>query len=230
MNKFAIGFSLALLCAPFAVVGAETSASTSKGDVADAWSEGGLQKVTVKGLDVVYAKPGASLGGYSKFLLGPISVAFHRDWEKQTMAVSKMRISAADSQRIKDRLATAVREEVVKQLGEGGYQLVDTAGDDVLEVNMAIVNLKVNAPDVPAAGRANTYALSAGEMTLVAELRDSSSGDIIARVFDRTLARESFRAQRITSADNEVEARAAAAGWAKALRSELDLAKGIGAK
>jgi hypothetical protein len=62
-------------------------------------------------------------------------------------------------------------------------------------------------------------------MTLVAELRDSGTGDIIMRVFDRTLAHESYRPQRITSVDNAAEARSAAVGWAKALRNELDLAK-----
>ena len=224
MNRFSIGFSIALLCAPFALGAAEA------GDVPNAWSEGGLQKVTVKGLDVVYAMPGASLAGYNKVLLGPISVAFHRDWEKQTMAGTRMRIRAEDTQRIKDKLASLMHEEVVKQLGEGGYKLVDSAGEDVLQVDMAIVNLKVNAPDVTTVGRTNTYAVSAGEMSLVAQLSDSSSGDVIARVFDRTLARESFHAQRITSVDNAAEARAATSAWAKALRTALDLAKGVGAK
>jgi hypothetical protein len=59
-------------------------------------------------------------------------------------------------------------------------------------------------------------------MTLVAELRDSATGDIIMRIFDRTW-RTSRRAQRNT-ASTTAEARSAAIGWAKALRNELDLA------
>jgi len=37
----------------------------------------------------------------------------------------------------------------------------------------AIINLDVNAPDTPRAGRTRTYAESAGEMTLYIELYDS---------------------------------------------------------
>ena len=126
--------------------------------------------------------------------------------------------------RIRDRLAKLVRDEVLKELANGGYQLVDTAGDHVLEVNMAIVNLQVNAPDL-GVGRSSSYAVSAGELTLVAELRDSATAEVLMRVFDRTLARESFRPQLITSVDNAAEARAAASAWATALRTELDRAK-----
>jgi len=84
------------------------------------------------------------------------------------------------------------------------------------------------APDIQSAGRVTTFAVSAGEMTLVAALRDSVSGDVVMRIFDRAQARESFRPQRITSVDNAAEARDAASGWAKALRKELDLARTVG--
>jgi hypothetical protein len=228
MNKLSIVSLLVavLACAPCALTPAYAQTPRSKSDTSSAWSESGLEKVQVKGLDLVYAKPGSSLAGYAKVLLRPIDVAFQRNWERQSAPGSRIPIGAKDSQRIKDRLSALVREEVARQLTAGGYQIVDTPGDDVLEVKMSIVDLKVAAPDIPAAGRVTTYAVSAGEMTLVAELRDAASGDIIMRVFDRTMARESYRAQRITSVDNAAEARAAASGWAKALRSELDLAKG----
>ena len=133
-----------------------------------------------------------------------------------------------DSQRIKDGLAALVREEVVRQLSEGGYTLVDTPGEDVLDVEMSIVDLNVAAPDIQTAGRVETFAVSAGEMTLVAALRDSVSGDVAMRIFDRAQAREYFRPQRITSVDNISEARDAAKGWAKALRKALDLARTVG--
>jgi hypothetical protein len=223
MNKFlsiALLLASVFLYAPSCAAQAETSA----------WTEGGLKKISVKGLDAVYAKPGASLAEYNKVLLRPISVSFQKNWERNVTSGTRMRLTAADSQRIKDKLSTGVREEVVKQLNDGGYKLVDSAGDDVLDVQMAIVNLYVTAPDVPVPGNVKTYAVSAGEMTLVLELRDSASGDVIARAFDRALASETFHARRITNADNAAEARQAASGWAKALRTALDRSKGIGAK
>ena len=226
MKPTIFGVALALSLSGTAVADADKPAS--KSEAASVWSEGGLQKVSVKGLDVVYARPGASLASYTKFLLGPISVDFRRNWERQAAPGSLTRISAKDAQKIRDRLAKQIHEETVKELTAGGYQLASEPGDDVLQVNLSIVDLWVSAPDIAAAGNVKTYALSAGEMTLVAELRDSATGDVVARAFDRALARENFRPMRITSVENAAEAAAAARGWAKALRQELDSAKQIG--
>jgi hypothetical protein len=228
MNKQSITWLLAaaIACAPCFVAPANAQTPRNKSDAAGAWSENGLEKIQVKGLDLVYAKPGSSLAGYTKVLLRPIDVTFRRNWEKQSAPGSRIPIGAKDSQRIKDRLSALVREEVSKELAAGGYQIADAPGDDVLDVKMSIVDLNVAAPDLQSAGRVTTFAVSAGEMTLVAELRDSATGDIVMRVFDRSLAHESYRAQRITSVDNAAEARSAAIGWAKALRNELDLARG----
>ncbi|HZX90677.1 MAG TPA: DUF3313 family protein [Rudaea sp.] len=229
MKRLAIAWLLAVggVCTSFAQAPANEMPKSRRA-AATVWSEEGLSKVAVKGLDVVYAKPGATLAGYTAVMLGPISVAFRRDWEKQSAPGSRTPIKASDSQRIKDNLSTAVREEVVSQLGDGGYKLVDAPGSDVLDVQMSIIDLDVAAPDIQSAGRVTTFAVSAGEMTLVAALRDSVSGAIVMRIFDRAQARESFRPQRITSVDNAAEARDAARGWAKALRKELDLARTVG--
>jgi hypothetical protein len=229
MKRLAIAGLLAVggACTAFAQAPA-TDAPKSRRDAASAWSEEGLSKVAVKGLDVVYAKPGATLASYHKVMLAPISVAFRRDWEKQSAPGSRTPIKAVDTQRIKDGLSKLVREEVVRQLGDGGYTLVDAPGADVLDVEMSIIDLDVAAPDIQSAGRVETFAVSAGEMTLVAALRDSVSGDTAMRIFDRAQARESFRPQRITSVENISEARDAAKGWAKALRTALDLARTVG--
>jgi uncharacterized protein DUF3313 len=225
----ALSFGAALACAQMAAAQSEASAPLSKAQATSAWSEEGLQPLKVKGLDVVYARANADLGAYARILLGPVTVAFQRGWERNAVPGARRPVSAAESQRIRDRLAKLVRAEVVQELGSAGYELVDAPGDNVLEVDLAIVNLQVNAPDL-GVGRTTSYAVSAGEMTLVAELRDSASGEVLMRVFDRALAREWFRPQRITSVDNAAEARTAAQGWAKALRTELDLAKQASAK
>jgi hypothetical protein len=229
MKRLAIAWLLALgaVCTALAQAPAN-EVPKSRRAAATVWSEEGLGKVAVKGLDVVYAKPGATLAGYTEVMLRPIPVAFRRDWEKQSAPGSRTPIKASDSQRIKDGLSALVREEVVRQLNDGGYKLVDAPGNDVLDVEMSIIDLDVAAPDIKSAGRVETFAVSAGEMTLVAALRDSVSGDIVMRIFDRAQAREYFRPQRITSVDNISEARDAAKGWAKALRKELDLARTVG--
>jgi len=226
MNRSLLAM-LATILLSFSVHAANSG--SAPGDTS-AWSEGGLQKTTIKGLDVVYARPGASLAEYHKVLLSPIEVSFNRDWERREVPGSRRRISASDSQAIKDRLSKLVREELTKELAAGGYQVVDSAGDDVLEVHMAIVNLYVTAPKVTGSGNVDTFAVTAGQMSLVAELRDSVTGDVIARLFDHAAAREWPWARRVTSVDNAAEASAITREWAKILREQLDLAKGIGAK
>ena len=232
MKKKVATFLLSSLLAGSAIAAeaVDTSIPKSKRSAAEVWSADGLQQVSAKGLDVVYSRPGTSLATYNKVLLRPISVSFRRGWEKTPLPGTHIRIPAADIQRIKDRLAMLVSEELVKELAKGGYTLSPTSGDDVLEVTMSITDLYISAPDVPSASRTSVYAVSAGEMTLVAELKDSSSGETAMRIYDHAEAHESSRPVRITSVDNATEARAVASAWAVALRNQLDVAKGINVK
>ena len=98
----------------------------------------------------------------------------------------------------------------------------------MLRVRAGIFNLYVNAPDTGPA-RSRTIVCSAGEMTLIAELTDSASGQVLARVADRQEATNN-RMQLTNNMVNETEARWIAADWAKALRKALDNAQGLGAK
>ena len=85
MKRFAMTllFLSAFACAPFAPAQSDSGVPKSRRDAESVWNAEGLAKVKVKGLDVVFARPGATLAGYTKYLLRPISVAFQRDWEKQ---------------------------------------------------------------------------------------------------------------------------------------------------
>lgn len=205
-----------------------TELPSSKRAAAAAWSEDGLEKVSIKGLDVVYVRPGSSLAGYTKILLKPMEVAFRRDWGRMSAGSPGGRVRAEDAQRIRERLVAVLLEETLKQLAEGGYTVVEAPGDDVLEIDASIRDLYVTAPDISRTSNMNVYSVSAGEMTLVAELRDSVSGEILTRVYDHAYARESARPHRITNMENASEAREVAREWARQLRLQLDLAKGGG--
>jgi hypothetical protein len=201
---------------------AEAAPLTRKGAAAQ-WTEDGLQSVKISGLDVVYVRPGASLAGYDKFRLPPISVAFRKNWDRSSGI--RNRVRAEDTQRIKDRLATLARAELVKELGAGGYTLSEQGGDKVLELDIRIIDLDVTAPDIPTAGRQTIYAVSAGQMTLVAELRDSVSGETIMRIYDHDEGDNSSRLRQINNIENQIQARQVVGGWARALRKQLDLAR-----
>jgi hypothetical protein len=93
-------------------------------------------------------------------------VAFRRDWQRDQQRSGK-RISSQDMEEIKAGLSAEFRRIFVDELqNKGGYQVVETGGDDVLVLRPAIIDLDVSGPDTMSAGRSHTLSQSAGEMTL----------------------------------------------------------------
>ena len=192
-------------------------------DPAPAASDEGLVKVAVKNVDVVHRRPGVNWAGYTKVLIAPVSVSFSRSWDPRDYGAFGLR--ARDVERMRSELAVLARETFARVLGEGGYQVVQTADEGVLQVSPDIVNLHVNAPDPLEPGRARTYVLNTGEMTLALELRDSVTGTLLAQARDRKRGTEY---PWLTIADrviNRAEAERALTGWAKQLRDNLDAAR-----
>ncbi len=201
--------------------------AASNKQLEEAMTADGLQQIKVKGIDVAYAKPGATLAGYTEVQIDPFEVSFRKDFDP-TKVASRMKYSAGELERIRTGVGTLVREEFVKELEGAGYKVVTSSGPNVLRFRAAIANLYVNAPDTMEPGRTRTYVMSAGEMTLVAELSDSETGALLARVVDRREARDTGMLTWSNSATNSAEARNIARSWAKILRKGLDAAKGIG--
>jgi hypothetical protein len=182
----------------------------------------GLAPVTIKGLDHVYARPGANLSHYQRVMLDPVEVSFSKNWKPERAGGP---VTAAQKQSIKNGLAKLFREELKKQLqGPGGYPVVDTVGEDVLRIRAEIRDLYINAPDIPRSGPTRVYALSVGEMRLVAELRDGPTGSLIARVVDFKKDPDAPWLHLTTRVDNVAAARRAIADWAQILRKQLDAA------
>ena len=216
--------SVMLISMLLIAVSASAQSASQRRDIAEALSVDGLKEIKVKGIDMAFARPGASLAGYTKVRIEPISVSFHKNWNP-TVPGSRFRLSTEQQENIRNGVGKLVYDTFVDELQKNGYDIAKTAGPDVLDVQAAIINLYVNAPDVPTAGRVRTYTVSAGEMTLVAALADSETGEVIARVFDRTEGRNVGNFTLSSNVFNVAEARAAAASWARTLRMSLDNAR-----
>lgn len=218
--------ALLALAALFSV----SALAQSKAELDEAMSHDGLQRIKVKGIDLAYARPGASLAGYDAVMIDPIDVAFRKDWDPAKPG-SRQKLSTAERDNIRRGVGDIVRDELVKELqGKSVYEVVNAPGPNVLRLRAAIANLYVNAPDTMSAGRTRTYTVSAGEMTLVAELLDSETGEIVSRVVDRREAQGTGTMTLTNSVVNAAEARSIASSWARILRSRLDAAHGIGRK
>jgi hypothetical protein len=152
-------------------------------------------------------------------------VAFKKDWEKKTTKTgSRLRLSASDIDRIKTDVATLFRDVFTETLsGDDGYEIVNEAGDDVLLVRPAIIDLDIAAPDNMSGGRNRTYTTSSGSATILIELYDSTTGDILARAADRKSARNSGGYVSYTNrVTNRADARRMLRKWAEELRDTLD--------
>jgi len=225
MNKpaKALALSTAILCAT--LLGSPARAQDN------AWATGGLQKVTIQGLDLAYVKPGATLKQYTKVAMKPVSVSFAKNWAEDVTAGTMARVQPADMTAIRTKLSHMLEMAVYTELKAGGYNLVSAVGEDVLYVEMDIVNLYISAPQLNnGMNLPDTYALTAGQAQLIVQLSDTVTGDTIARVVDNYHGMETGQQMMITAAVNEVEARNACTQWAKRLRMALDKSKGINTK
>jgi len=228
--KIRTSFSL-LLIAIFSLF-ATSGAYAKKQELPDVTVDG-LHRVPDSKLAIVYAEPGADLAPYKRVQLLDAYVAFKKNWERdqRTKSASSFRVTSKDVENIKNNLATEFQTVFKEALEEAGYEVTDESGEDIMIVRPAIINLDVNAPDTPHAGRTNTYTSSAGEMTLYIELYDSITGDIIAKALDRKIDRANAGFYTWT---NSVTNRAAAMrilkGWAKILVDALNEAKTYGSQ
>ena len=188
---------------------------------ADEWD--GLVRQTGTRLGAVFVRPDAEIVGYRSVMIDPVEVSFARNWDPNRGGRSQLgRLDAGDMAAIQAGVADLFRETFRAELERGGYQLVDVAGPDTLRVTAAIVDLYINAPDTMSAGRSRTYTANAGRMTLVAELRDSMTGELLARAVDARSARSSGTWQVTNRVTNTADARRAMGIWATALRQALD--------
>jgi hypothetical protein len=183
----------------------------------------GLVRVEHKQLDHFYVLPGASLEGYKRIRLDPAQVEFDKNWKPNENERSPgRRLSKDDFEKIKSTMSSEFTKVFKEELAESGYVLWPEDGEDVLRVTPAIVNLYITAPDKKTAGRSRTYITSSGHMTLVAELRDSVTGQLLARAVDNVQGRDTGNLQWSTSASNLGDAREALKKWADVLRKGLD--------
>ena len=199
-----------------------------------AWAKKNLPPVNDEGMELVkdselatvYADPGADLSIYNQVMLLDASVAFKKNWQRdQNRGASRLRVKDRDMIKIQEEVATLFREVFTQELVDGGYTMTDEAGEDVLLVKPAIVDLDVWAPDIQSSSRTYSYSESAGEMTLNLELFDSVTEDKIAKATDRQKDPMRGYHQWRTSVSNRADARRMMTKWAKALRSALDEAR-----
>lgn len=199
------------------------SLAVAKADL-PAVSHDGLHLLPDTKLRAVYMKPGADLGDYDKVALLDTYVAFRKNWQRDhnNEEPFDQRVSDKDMKEIRERVAKEFTREFTKVLStEGGHQVVTDAGDGVLILRPAIIDLDINAPDTMSAGMSQTFVASAGSMTLYLELYDGKTQSIIARIIDPEAADNAGIAEVANRVTNTADFDRVLRRWAEILNKHL---------
>jgi hypothetical protein len=190
----------------------------------EALSFDGLQKTNIKGIELAYVRPGVTLADYTSVQLAPVYVAFAKDWTATAAPGSPFAVSAYKVNEVKQQVATLVHKAFVKEIQtKGGFPIVSASGPHVLLVKINIVNLNIVAPLQQSASMSATWTSTSGSATLYAELFDSETGQVIARIVDAQAVDNN--GQNSYYMNNMANAQWIAEAWAKKLVDGLDKAR-----
>ena len=184
----------------------------------------GLVLVEDTDVHAAFIDPDADFSVFRRVAILRPDVAFRSNWQRDQNRTSRSRnVRASDVARIQEDVADLFKDVFVEQLEAAGYEVVNYADEDVLILRPTILDLGVTSPDVRSAGRSRTHAVSAGAATLLLELFDSMTGDIVGRAVDRrvTRGRGGFTTQS-NRVSNRAEARREFRVWADKLIEFLD--------
>ena len=182
----------------------------------------GLDLVPSKAVGALYRRPDVDLLAYNKFMLGEPVVEFSKNWNPRNYGT--FGLSASQLTKIRVELADMAKSVFAKTLSDGGYEITTEAGDGVLVLTPNIVNVFINAPSVPTAGRSRTYTMNAGSATLALLVNDAVTGTLLVAAFDQQQSGTSTM-QWATSVSNRMAAESMLKGWAEQLKRELDAAR-----
>jgi hypothetical protein len=189
----------------------------------------GLVRVQKSVVDAAWVKPTFDLTPYKKLMVVSQGIAFRKlepVSDFQARNESQFPVKEENKERLSRELKTAFETELGKLQR---YELVSAPGPDVLLLVGTIIDVVSNIPpDIDSArfGRGGVYLTSVGEATLVMELRDSESGEILGRVADRRAAESPF-AFEVNTVTAWTEVRRLGSYWASLLRRRLEEIEGV---
>ncbi len=183
----------------------------------------GLYRVKRSRMGAAWVRDGLNLSRYHKLLVRGAGIAYQpTDWSgNATSARLRGETDFPITPENREKLAAALREEVMEELAKGKrYELAEEPGDDVLLLTVGLIDVVSHVPD-ERPGRSDIYLQSVGEATLVLELRDSVTGAILARAGDRRAASSPYF-QRSNSVTTTAEVKRLGSSWGRLLRDRLD--------
>lgn len=187
----------------------------------------GMVPVRDSGLKEAWIKPDIDLSRYEKMVLLPVEVQFRAVRPAALSAVGRSQdrefpLRPVDQQRLVDVVTEVFREELAKSQH---LALVTDTGPDVLLIRTSLLDIVSKVPPEEA-GRSELFLDKVGEATLVLELQDAQSGEVLARAVDRRAAdpvdANGTNVSRVTSVQAWTEVRRVARRWASLVTTRID--------
>ena len=190
-------------------------------------SDDGLLRLEGNLFEVAWLRPGASFEAYDKVWLLYTGIEYRSPpiFVRDVIPNREMD-NYALSEGLTRRLEKAIAEIFLVELIQWSeWQPAEGVGPGVLVVRTSLVDLVVHAPLEHLGEEHSRWLDSAGEVTVVIELFDSETAQILARVADRRALApplSSDRFMRASAADVTYEARRVFHDWGRELRLLLD--------
>jgi hypothetical protein len=188
----------------------------------------GLVRVDNAVVPLVYRKPDMDLSPYTRFMLDPVEISYQKDpggLRQSGMAGTSgnFALSMRQMENLRGMFQEAVTDALIR---DNGYELTTEPGPDVLRITASLVDLVVNVP-TESAGRQQVYTRSYGLVSLILELRDSESGEILVRAGDRRdpTRNGDIRLAEVSPAYVRADVQRLFQHWAGLLRERLDALK-----
>lgn len=172
-----------------------------------------------------WARPDVDWARYTKIMVAQAQFQFRAAREMSATAARRntgdeFAISDANRAKLISEVTSIFREELARS---ERFTVVSQPGPDVLLVSGALLDIVSRVPpDMP--GRGDIYLDRVGEATLVLQLQDAMSGEVLARAAERRAAERAGGSTMSwsTPVSNWAEVRRLARRWAVKLREGLD--------
>jgi hypothetical protein len=185
----------------------------------------GLHLVNKSKMDKVWVKPEIDLSDYDAVMFEGAGVHYRgvEDYNRADRSAQEFPLS--DSQ--KSQLETAVSESFESEFRKfENFVVTDKSGRGTLKIIVTLIDVVSRIPPEPF-GRGSIYIRDLGEATLVVEVFDSVTDEILARVADKQNV-EPVIARESNPATNLQEVRRSVRRWGATLRKSMDELHEIG--
>ena len=189
---------------------------------------GDLHKVDNSRTDLAYVDPNADFSKYQKIMLMPLGTdnveVIQPNTNDSMSRISRGNWELTDSD--KEKLQKIFHESMTKELEKkGGYAIVTEPGDDVLQIQAAVLAIAPTAPKDDArsrtAGRSQIYTQGSGSMAVMVAFADSETGEVLGLMKD-SRSSDYNNWGRNNSVSNLSDVRVMFNSWARGIRNGLD--------